>query len=102
MPTFEMQRAGGCSGAETGAHYSFSKGDEVDAPKGEFAHLPDHATRVVGHEDRQMRAGTRYEVHEGSAGWHKVYDTRDGEYVDGESSRDRAEAEANAARLNDE
>ena len=101
MPTYEMRRAGGCSGAETGAHYTFDKGDEIDAPESEFRHLPDHAARVVGYEDRQMQAGKRYVVREGDAGWHKVYDTREGEYVDGESSRDRSEAEANASRLND-
>ena len=103
MPTYKMQRTGGCRGAKTGANHTFSEGEEVDAPEGEFSHLPDSAVRVVGYKDRQMKpeSGPQYEVREGAGGWHKVYDTRNEEYVDGESSRDKSEAQANADRLNE-
>jgi len=98
---YEMQRNGGCTGAETGQVRSFRKGEKIQAPKGEFAHLPDSATRALEYEDRQVNAKPRYVVEDGGKGWYKVRDTQSGEYVGGESARDRSEADANAKRLND-
>jgi hypothetical protein len=100
MIEVEMQRAGSTVGRASGSFRSWSEGDVLTVQKGEFSHLSDD---MVSYQDRQMKpeSSPRYEVREGKAGWHKVYDTREGEYVDGESSRDRSEAEANAARLND-
>jgi len=100
---YEMLRSGGCTGAKTGKSHSYNEGDEVQAPEGEFAHLPDSATRVVDYEDRSMQSsGPRYEVRSGSRGWHKVIDTETGEAVEGESERSEEEAQANADRLNAE
>ena len=100
MVTVEMQRAGSTVGRASGSFRSWDAGDELDIQDGEFAHLSDC---MVTYQDRQMKpeSGPRYEVREGAGGWHKVYDTRADEYMDGESSRDKSEAQANADRLNE-
>jgi len=97
MPVYVMQRSGGTRGAETGRSYSFSEGDEIEAPKGEMSGLPGSA-----YETRDMTAaedGPRYEVRQ-SGSWHVVYDTVEDEKVEGESERDEDAAQANADRLN--
>jgi hypothetical protein len=77
----------------TGALHSYEKGDEIEAPEGEMQGLPG-----VAYETRVMKP--RYVVKEGQQGWHKVYDTREEEYVDGESERSAEAAQENADRLN--
>lgn len=91
-----MQRSGGTRGAKTGKSYSFSEGDEIEAPKGEMSGLPGSA-----YETRDMRPadGPRYEVRK-SGSWHVVYDTFEDEKVEGESERDEEAARKNAERLN--
>lgn len=39
--TYTFHRSSTAYGLETGTHYSFDEGDEVDAPEGEFDHLSD-------------------------------------------------------------
>lgn len=90
-----MQHPGSTVGRVSGSFRSWSAGDVLHLPKGELAHVSDRM-----YETRDMRPEPRYVVKEGEQGWHKVYDTRDGEYVDGESERSAEAAQANADRLN--
>lgn len=90
-----MQRPGSTVGRVSGSFRSWSAGEVLRLPKGDLAHVPDRM-----YETRDMRPEPRYVVKEGQQGWHKVYDTRAEEYVDGESERSHEEAKANAERLN--
>jgi hypothetical protein len=38
--THQMRRSGAADGQVTGDHYRFARGDEIEAPEGELAHLP--------------------------------------------------------------
>jgi len=90
-----MQRPGSTVGRVSGSFRSWSAGEVLQLPKDELAHVPDRM-----YETRDMRPEPRYVVKEGQQGWHKVYDTRAEEYVDGESERSAEAAQANADRLN--
>jgi len=57
-----------------------------------------YETRV---ERPKSSSGARYEVRQ-SGSWHVVYDTVEGEKVEGESERDEKAAQENADRLNSE
>jgi hypothetical protein len=92
---YHMQRPGSTVGRVSGSFRSWSQGDVLVLPKGELEHV---GTKM--YETRDMRPEPRYVVREGEQGWHKVYDTRDEEYVDGESERSAEAAQANADRLN--
>jgi len=96
--TYVMHRTGSTTGAVSGRQIRYSAGDEIEAPEGEFAGLPDHA-----YEKRPTQEGRgdvpRYIV-EQSGPWWTVVDTKTGEKVDGESARSKDEAQANADRLN--
>jgi hypothetical protein len=50
--TYQMRRSGAADGQVTGQHYRFARGDEIEAPEGELAHLPGGA-----YQTRPMEAG---------------------------------------------
>jgi len=103
MPTFEMHRRGSTAGASSGRFRSWRAGDTIEAPDGEFDHLPDamYTARVVdtAQDSPAPSAGAqaRYTV-EQSGGWTKVVDRKTGDKI-GNSIRgtdDEALAEARA------
>jgi hypothetical protein len=104
MIEYTMHTSGTTRGQATGSVRVFRAGDVFTAPKGELKHMPDSAysTRVMTPKD-----SPRYVVREGQQGWWKVIDTESGgpppgDPVEGESARTKAEAQANASRLNDQ
>lgn len=97
-----MKRRGSTTGAATGRFRSWTAGDTIDAPEGEFNHLSSrmYNARVIEPEQSDPQpsgtAKTRYEIVQ-SGGWTKVLDGS-GEQV-GSAIRgtgDDAKAEAQA------
>lgn len=86
MLTFEMHRCGATTGASSGRFRSWRAGDTIQAPEGEFAHLPDsmYTARVVETKQQEPTASTeghaRYTV-EQATGWTKVIDQNTGKKV---------------------
>lgn len=96
---YHMLDNGSTVGRASGSLRSWDAGDVLIGPEGEFDHLPDRMYETRD-EIAEPASDPRYVVKEGDKGWHKVYDTREEEYVSGESERSREAAQANADRLN--
>lgn len=81
-----MRTRGATTGAVTGRFRSWRPGDIIEAPDGEFGHLPDrmYTARVVSTDpprpDPSAGASARYEVEQGER-WTKIIDTETGEKV---------------------
>jgi len=102
---FGDQARGATRGQVTGTLRQYVPGRVIRAPKGEFRHLSDemYETRPVRAEDENTRSSEkpRYVVGEKTGnGWWPVIDRETGKQVDGESERNKADAQDNASRLN--
>lgn len=76
MPTYLMQTRGGTEGAESGTYHRFEPGDEIEAPEGEFEHLPDSA-----YETRPGQYNTRPVTPAEESGQNREYESK-GAYKD--------------------
>ncbi len=78
MVEYTFTRRGATTGAVSGSRYTWSEGETVRSPDGEFKHLPDrlYTARVV-----QPAPSDGYEIrHQGSGWWHVL--GPDGEQLD--------------------
>jgi len=101
MIEYEMHTRGATCGAVTSRYRSWRPGDIIEAPDGEFGHLPDamYTARVSTPQSSDPEPSDVYTVRKGKRGWWKVIGP-DGEPVDGASARDEEEARHRARELN--
>lgn len=117
MPTYVMRTRGTTEGGQTGQKHYYKPGTRIQAPEGEFDHLPpsSYEARVVDTTGSAQQAtptastgraedagdGPRYVVGETAPnGWTPVVDTQTGETEVNKRSREAAQEAADDLNAN--